>query len=650
MEIATNALQVCSILSENNKECFIVGGCVRDLLLGRIPSDYDIATNALPSEIIEIFEGTFKTIPTGLDHGTITIIVENEPIEVTTYRIDGKYEDGRRPTSVTFVPNIKEDLARRDLTINAIAYNPINQSFLDPFDGKSDLDKQLIKMVGNPHDRLEEDGLRAIRILRFYSQLGFTIESDTLTAISDHLDTFSKVSIERIILELSKLFNGPYFSKSVEFLFQTQLAFRICDKFDNPLLFEKHPTLNFTRIDIIINLFKLIDDSIPLNMKFAVFFHQLSVLPSLAKETIFPPFRFKFFESLLKQLKLSNEKIKEILLFLKFFSKSFPYSTDDSNSNKDYETRKLLFHLNSEQTHDWCKLKLAQEKLIGKAAKSSTLSDLVKDLQHRLLLTSPIRMKDLKINGDVVIDFFRLNKKIKTHREFIGLVLNILRDKVEFNPSLNNPDQFSIELNRINQIFSKCSASKGQKISYIATDSVRKIISGQSPSYSKLESKHTYELSQWLITCQLFNSKSIIIFEGTNIDLFINKRYMKNFMEQFTPFKAILIFFTVSEDQAKLNVKIREKEENYLGKSDAGFETFNYFNKKITLLDHSIFNQEHIFTVNTRDSNLDQTLNEILSYLKEHKFRLIVLCGNVLSGKTYTAKMLSELLISKKEF
>src|ERR1700690_2543711 len=161
------ALQICQILQQAGFQAFIVGGCVRDLLLGVIPKDWDITTNATPQEIISLFP---KTYPTGIKHGTVTVAM-NEGIqnhfEVTTFRVEGEYKDGRRPEEVFFVNNIEQDLSRRDLTINSMAYDPINDKLIDPFGGKLDIDNHIIKAVGNPIDRFNEDGLRIMRAARF---------------------------------------------------------------------------------------------------------------------------------------------------------------------------------------------------------------------------------------------------------------------------------------------------------------------------------------------------------------------------------------------------------------------------------------------------------------------------------------------------
>ncbi len=201
----TNALEK---LNNSGFEAFVVGGCVRDSLLGRQPNDWDITTNALPEQIMQVFSDC-RVIPTGVQHGTITVIVDEQPLEITTYRIDGEYTDNRHPDSVTFTGNLRDDLARRDFTINAIAYHP-QSGIVDYYSGLADLDKQQIVCVGNPENRFTEDALRILRALRFSAQLGFPIEKMTAKAIHRLAPLLRSIAAERIQCELVKLLCGDY--------------------------------------------------------------------------------------------------------------------------------------------------------------------------------------------------------------------------------------------------------------------------------------------------------------------------------------------------------------------------------------------------------------------------------------------------------
>ena len=196
---------VIDILEQNGFSGYLVGGCVRDFLMGIEPHDYDLTTDALPEQIKECF-WQHKVIETGIQHGTVTVVIDQTPIEVTTFRIDGDYRDNRHPTDVRFTPNLREDLARRDFTVNAMAYG--NQGLQDFFGGQSDLEKGVIRCVGDPGKRFDEDALRILRAVRFASTLGFEIEEKTARAIFEKAHLLDKISAERKRDELLKLLCG----------------------------------------------------------------------------------------------------------------------------------------------------------------------------------------------------------------------------------------------------------------------------------------------------------------------------------------------------------------------------------------------------------------------------------------------------------
>ena len=193
-------------LEEHGFEAYAVGGCVRDTILGRTPGDWDITTSALPEQVKSIFR---RTIDTGIEHGTVTVMIGQVGYEVTTYRVDGDYQDGRHPTSVTFTPSLVEDLKRRDFTINAMAYRP-GEGVVDCFDGLADLENKIIRCVGDPKERFREDALRMMRAVRFSAQLGFTIEGNTKAAIKQMAGNLRLISKERIQAELLKLITSPH--------------------------------------------------------------------------------------------------------------------------------------------------------------------------------------------------------------------------------------------------------------------------------------------------------------------------------------------------------------------------------------------------------------------------------------------------------
>ena len=192
-------------LQAHGYEAYAVGGCVRDSILGRVPDDWDITTSATPLETKSLFSKTFDT---GIEHGTITVLIDKDAFEVTTYRVDGKYEDSRHPSEVTFTRSLSEDLLRRDFTINAMAYND-KEGLVDIFGGMQDLESKIIRCVGNANARFSEDALRILRAVRFAAQLGFEIEPETKEAITALAPTLANISAERIQVELIKMLISP---------------------------------------------------------------------------------------------------------------------------------------------------------------------------------------------------------------------------------------------------------------------------------------------------------------------------------------------------------------------------------------------------------------------------------------------------------
>lgn len=206
IQLPEDVKQIIETTIQAGYEAYAVGGCIRDSLLGRIPEDYDITTSALPQQIKELFP---HTIDTGIQHGTVTVMLHGVGYEVTTYRIDGEYEDCRHPKEVIFTSNLVEDLKRRDFTINAMAYND-EQGLVDPFDGEGDLQRKIIRCVGEPLERFTEDALRMMRAVRFSAQLGYAIEERTKEAISTLAPNLKHISAERIQTELVKLVTSPH--------------------------------------------------------------------------------------------------------------------------------------------------------------------------------------------------------------------------------------------------------------------------------------------------------------------------------------------------------------------------------------------------------------------------------------------------------
>jgi uncharacterized domain HDIG len=223
-QIPDDVLSVCRRLREAGFEAYLVGGSVRDLLVGRTLGDFDVATSARPEEILRVFGARFS-VPTGLQHGTVTVLAGTPPrqVEVTTFRGEGAYLDGRHPSVVTFGATLAEDLSRRDFTMNAIAYEPQAGVVIDLHQGQQDIARHLVRTVGDPVQRFSEDGLRPMRAVRQATQLDFDVDAATLTAIPATLDVFRKVSAERVRDELFKLLLASRPSHGIELMRQTGL-------------------------------------------------------------------------------------------------------------------------------------------------------------------------------------------------------------------------------------------------------------------------------------------------------------------------------------------------------------------------------------------------------------------------------------------
>lgn len=230
IQIPEKAKYIIDTIQEAGYEAYVVGGCVRDSILGREPGDWDITTSAKPEQVKALFR---RTIDTGIQHGTVTVMLDKEGFEVTTYRIDGKYEDSRHPKEVTFTPNLVEDLKRRDFTINAMAYNE-DQGLIDIFGGMEDMERKVIRCVGTARERFKEDALRIMRAIRFSAQLGYDIEEQTALAIRELAPTLQNISAERIQVELVKLLVSPHPDK-IRMAYETGVTAVILPELDRAM-------------------------------------------------------------------------------------------------------------------------------------------------------------------------------------------------------------------------------------------------------------------------------------------------------------------------------------------------------------------------------------------------------------------------------
>ena len=266
--VPEKAQVIFQLLHIKGFECFLVGGCVRDMIMGIEPHDIDITTNATPDEIKAVF-ADFHTLDIGIKHGTVTVMNDGEPIEITTYRKESTYSDGRHPDAVSFSKNINDDLSRRDFTSNAIAYSP-SAGIVDPFGGIADIENKILRCVGNPTERFKEDSLRILRGLRFASVLGFSIDKATEEAMYSCRELINIVSPERIFTEISKLICGKNAGEIIS-RYSDILAVALPEIKDMKG-FEQH---NFHHIyDVLNHTAKVVDSVYPaVDLRFAALFH-----------------------------------------------------------------------------------------------------------------------------------------------------------------------------------------------------------------------------------------------------------------------------------------------------------------------------------------------------------------------------------------
>ena len=314
-------------ITDAGYEAYAVGGCVRDSLLMRIPDDWDITTSAAPLEIKAIFG---HTIDTGIRHGTVTVMIEGEGFEVTTYRIDGKYEDGRHPSKVTFTPSLREDLRRRDFTINAMAYND-RAGLVDIFGGAEDIREKCIRCVGDPEERFSEDALRIMRGVRFSAQLGYVIEEETKAAIKRLAPTLQKISAERIQTELIKLVTSPH-PDYLRTAYELGITGVMLPEFDVCMETEQnHPHHRYNVGEHILASMKAIEPSRVLRL--AMLFHDMGKPETLTVDEAgishfhgHAEISEKISKRVLRRLKFDNHTIEQVTALVKYHDLSIPLS------------------------------------------------------------------------------------------------------------------------------------------------------------------------------------------------------------------------------------------------------------------------------------------------------------------------------------
>lgn len=384
---------IIDTLEKNGFEAYIVGGCVRDAILGKSPSDYDITTNADPQAVKKLFK---RTIDTGIKHGTVTVLFyENDKpytYEVTTFRIDGEYDDARHPKDVVFVNDLKEDLLRRDFTVNAMAYND-KVGLVDEFGGIVDIGKKIIRAVGNPIERFTEDALRLLRAVRFAAKLGFEIEEETKNAIPKLAPSLSMVSKERVQVELTKTIcsDNPEFVKMV---FELGLSKYITDDFDS------------------IRIGKL-EKNLSTYLSYACLLYNTDI---------------KLANKILRDFRLDNNNISKTIMLLES-REYYKQMVTNYNTKKlavlDLLIKELINFLGYDLALDFVKLVRINEKMNLLHRK---LEQCIRSLNEE---NYPIFIRDLKVNGN---DLMAIGFK----GQEIGVALNSLLKIVHKNKDFND--------------------------------------------------------------------------------------------------------------------------------------------------------------------------------------------------------------------
>jgi tRNA nucleotidyltransferase (CCA-adding enzyme) len=432
--IPEDVLAVCQRLRQAGHQAHLVGGGVRDLLLGRPPSDFDVATSAHPDQVMSLF-GSRYAIPTGLQHGTVTVLAgDRRPVEVTTFRGEGEYLDGRRPSSVRFGATLAEDLARRDFTMNAIAYDPVDDVLTDPFGGQADLAARLVRAVGDPVARFREDGLRPMRAVRQAAQLDFAIDPPTAQAIPAALDSFRKVSAERVRDELCKLLGASVPSRGIELMRESGLLAEVM-----PELLEGvgcHQN-RFHRFDVYRHTLATVDSARPqVVLRLGALLHDVGK-PRARQPREGAPGEYSFFKheyvgaemagDICRRLKLSTVQREDVTALVA--NHMFYYTPDWT----DGAIRRFVRKVGSERLASL--LALREADIAGRGFGEDPEHE-TRELKQRLesvaAADAVLQVKDLAIDGQDVMRVLG----VAPGRQ-VGEVLSRLLEKVLDDPALN---------------------------------------------------------------------------------------------------------------------------------------------------------------------------------------------------------------------
>lgn len=431
IDMPPKVVEILNTLHEAGYEAYIVGGCVRDSILRREPGDWDITTSALPQEVKKLFR---RTIDTGIKHGTVTIMNGKEGFEVTTYRLDGVYEDHRHPKEVTFTRNLIEDLKRRDFTINAMAYND-KEGLVDEFDGLKDLDNKVIKCVGDPTKRFEEDALRILRAIRFSGQLGYIIDEGTKEAARKLAPTLSNISAERIQTEFIKMMTSSH-PEVIRDAYELGITKVFLPEFDECMQCQQNTVHHCYTVGehMIHSAMEVPADKV---LRITMILHDIGKPKCKTTDERGDHFKghalegSKMAEEILRRLKFDNattESVRNLVRCHDIFMKDEP---------NDVNVRRTLYYVGPENFDDLLKVKRADmlaQSTFNRKEKERRL-ELLESIGHEILERKDcLSLKELAVGGKDI-----LNLGVTPGKE-IGTILNNMLMDVLKNPSHNDKE------------------------------------------------------------------------------------------------------------------------------------------------------------------------------------------------------------------
>ncbi|MBO4533369.1 MAG: HD domain-containing protein [Treponema sp.] len=445
MKIKINPLlkEFASHFEKAGFKVYLVGGAVRDIFLHKKPNDFDAATNATPQDVMKLFK---TVIPTGFEHGTVTVHFKGEEIEVTTFRTESGYSDGRHPDSINYAATIEEDLARRDFTINAIAADLKDGTIVDPYNGRRDIKKKIIRTVGNAHERFMEDGLRPVRCLRFACKLGFSIEKYTYSEIfnKEILDKVASISIERFRDEFEKMLASDKPSVALQLMEETGITNIFIPELLKGRLCIQSDYRGFHDFDVLNHLYYACDGapSSKLNVRLAALFHDIGK-PD-AKKTINDTITFynherigaELTQQILTRLKFPNAVVDNVCHLIR--EHMFNYEPNWTVA----AVRRFIIRVGKENLDDLYDLRVADiygmhnQKVDFRFSEPiARLIELKNRIATELEKNNALSLKDLAINGnDLIAAGFEKGKKL-------GLILNHLLDCVIEDPEMNTKEK-----------------------------------------------------------------------------------------------------------------------------------------------------------------------------------------------------------------